>query len=458
MNTDNKMGIVPVKKLLFSMGIPMILCMVLQAFYNIVDTFFVSNIEGLGDAATNALSLAFPVQMLMIAIGVGTGVGINSILSKSLGAGEREKASLIAGNAVFLGFCTYLVFLLFGLFGVDWYVASQTDDPVVTELAVKYVRICTILSFGSILSMIYEKLLQSTGKTALSTIMQLAGAIANIVLDPLLIFGLCGLPALGVAGAAWATVIGQILTFFLGILFHHAKNKEIDASFRYLLPKGNIIAAIYRVGFPAILMQALMSFLVYGVNILFYARLGADSVTAYGTYYKIQQFVFFAAFGLNNALIPLVAFNFGKQERVRVKESIRYGVLFTMALMAIGTALAEALAFPLSNLFGISEDAKALTRLALRIISVGYVFAGINIAFQGIFQALGFGVRSLLLSLLRLIAFPLPLAFCLTFAESASSLVWIAFPVAEALSTIFAFLSYRGLQRKIPLLKNRAQN
>ena len=453
MQTNNKMGVLPVKKLLLSMGLPMIVSMILQAFYNIVDTFFVSNIEVLGNAATNALSLAFPIQMLMIAIGVGTGVGINSVLSKSLGAGEREKANKIAGNALFLGVCTYVLFLLFGLFGTPWYTRSQTDDPIVTELAEEYVAICCVFSFGSILSMIYEKLLQSTGKTMYSTIAQLAGAVTNIVLDPLLIFGLFGLPALGVAGAAWATVLGQILTFLLGMLFHHGKNREIASSPRYLLPTGNIIAAIYRVGFPAILMQALMSFMVYGVNVLFYARIGADAVTAYGTYYKIQQFVFFAAFGLNNALIPIVAFNFGMQDNRRIKDGIKYGVLFTVGIMLVGTALLEIAATPLSNLFGISEQAKSLTRSALRIISVGYVFAGINIAFQGVYQALGYGVRSLVLSLLRLILIPLPLALSFTFCANADLLVWAAFPVAEAIASLFALFLYRGLKKKISLLQ-----
>lgn len=297
----NKMGVAPIKKLMISMGLPMILSMMVQAFYNIVDSYFVAAIPGMGDSAMNALTLAFPVQMLMIAVGVGTGVGVNSILSRYLGEGNREKAGRVAGNALFIGACTYLVFLVFGVFGVDIYLRSQTSDPVVLAIGREYLTVCMTLSFGAILSMIVEKLLQSTGKTMLATTAQLVGAVLNIILDPVFIFGWCGMPEMGAVGAAVATVVGQIATMLLGFLFHYTMNKEIDGSLKYWKPRREIIAAIYTVGAPSIVMQALMSVMAYGINVIF-GLVSSAVVTAFGIYYKIQQFVFFAAFGLNNAM------------------------------------------------------------------------------------------------------------------------------------------------------------
>ena len=240
----NKMGVQPIGGLILKMGVPMILSMMLQAFYNIVDSYFVSNMEGVGDAAVNALTLAFPIQALMVAIGIGTGVGVNSLLSRYLGMGDKEKASRIAGNAIFLSICTYILFLIFGLFFVDAYISSQTADPLIREMGNSYLSICCIYSFGSVIYMIYEKLIQGTGKTVLSTIAQISGALTNIVLDPIMIFGLLGCPEMGIEGAAIATVIGQVVSLILGMIFHHTKNKEIDTSFAYLLPDRRIIADI----------------------------------------------------------------------------------------------------------------------------------------------------------------------------------------------------------------------
>ena len=289
----NKMGTEPISKLMIAMGLPMILSMVVQAFYNIVDSYFVSampdtaQIVGMGDYAMNALTLAFPIQMFMVAIGVGTGVGINALLSKTLGEGKRETASYVAGNAIFIGICTYVVFLLFGLFGVHAYMNSQTSDPIILQMGKEYLGICCILSFGVILFTIYEKLLQSTGKTVLCTIGQRAGALTNIVLDPILIFGYFGMPQMGVAGAAYATVIGQFVSLILDMIFHYGFNNDVNRQLRYIKPKKRIIKDIYIVGVPAILMQALMSFMTYGVNIIFIS-VSTAAVTAYGVYYKIQ--------------------------------------------------------------------------------------------------------------------------------------------------------------------------
>ncbi|MCD2492776.1 MATE family efflux transporter [Lacrimispora sp. NSJ-141] len=452
--TMNRMGTAPIKKLMLAMGIPMILSMALQALYNIVDSFFVSSIKDtpavahLGDYAVNALTLAFPVQMLMVAIGIGTGVGVNALLSKSLGQGDREKGSWISGNAVFLGLCTYIVFLLFGIFGVNAYMVSQTKDPVVLQMGKAYLEICSILSFGSILFMIYEKLLQATGRTMLSTVAQVAGAVTNIILDPILIFGYLGFPELGIEGAAYATVIGQAVSLILGILFHMICNRrDINTGFQYLRPRIKIITEVYTIGIPAIIMQALMSFMTYGVNIIFGA-VSTAAVTAYGIYYKIQQFVFFAAFGMNNAMIPIIGFNYGKRDKKRIQEGIRYGMLYTLIIMLVGAMLLQVFAGQLIGIFSLSDETRTLCIRAVRIITLGYLFAGANIAYQGIFQALGYGVRSLLVSTVRLIIVALPLAWIFTRLPNAETLIWTAFPIAEGAALILAAVLMRQVAKK----------
>ncbi len=442
----NKMGVAPIKKLMLSMGLPMILSMMVQAFYNIVDSYFVAAIPGMGDSAMNALTLAFPVQMLMIAVGVGTGVGVNSILSRYLGEGNREKAGRVAGNALFIGICTYVVFLIFGIFGVDIYLRSQTSDTVVLEMGKEYLTVCMTLSFGAIISMIVEKLLQGTGKTMLSTIAQLVGAVLNIILDPAFIFGWWGLPAMGATGAAVATVIGQIVTMAMGLVFHYTMNKEIDGSLKYLKPCKEIIGAIYAVGAPAIVMQALMSIMAYGINVIF-GLVSAAVVTAFGIYYKIQQFVFFAAFGLNNAMIPIIAFNYGMGSRSRVNDGIKYGMLYTVLLMLLGMLVLQLFARPVCGLFAISGETQALCIKAIRIVTLGYAFAGANIAFQGIFQALGSGVKSLVVSLMRLIVVNLPLALLFTVFANAESLVWLAFPIAEAAALVVGVFLMKNVSK-----------
>lgn len=330
------------------MGVPMIISMVVQAVYNIVDSYFVScmkdpNIPALGDYAVNALTLAFPVQMLMVAVGVGTGVGINSILSRSLGEGNKEKCSKISGNSIFLALCTCVVFVLFGIFGVDTYIASQTSDPIITSMAVSYLKICTYSSLGVSMYMIFEKLLQATGYTMQTTVAQIVGAVVNMILDPIMIFGWCGCPKLGIDGAAIATVIGQFISFFIDAYFYFRCNsKHFNTSLKYMKPEGRIIRQIYQVGIPAIIMQALMSILTYSINVIF-VRVSTDAVTAYGIYYKIQQFVFFAAFGMNNAMIPIIAFNYGKQDKKRVNDSIKYGLIYTVSILCAGIIILQIL-------------------------------------------------------------------------------------------------------------------
>ncbi|GHU82780.1 MATE family efflux transporter [Clostridia bacterium] len=438
---QNKMGTAPIGKLLLTMGVPMILSMVLQAFYNIVDSYFVSQMPG-GEDGVNALTLAFPIQMLMIAIGVGTGVGVNALLSRYLGQGDKEKVSKVAGNAIFLGLCTYAFFLIVGLFGVDVYLRSQTTDPVILKMGSEYLGICCTLSFGAILFMIYEKLLQATGRTGLSTIAQVAGAVTNIILDPIMIFGWLGCPAMGIAGAAYATVIGQVVSLVLGVIFHHKLNKDVDAAFKHIKPEGKIVKEIYQIGIPAIIMQALMSVMTYGANIILGAVSGA-AVTAYGVYYKLQQFVFFAAFGMNNAQIPIVAFNFGKGDKTRVKHGIWYGLAYILVIMLIGGVAFQAFAKPLIGIFALSDETIRLSIAAIRVITLGFLFVGANISFQGIFQAFGYGVHSLLISAVRLIVVALPLLYLFTQIGNGTNLIWWAFPIAEACALAVAILLYQ---------------
>lgn len=444
--TRNPMGFKKVSVLMLTMGLPMILSMVVQALYNVVDTMFVTMIEdpyidNFGAViGTNALSLAFPIQMLMIAIGVGLGVGVNALLSKALGEGNKEKAAKVAGNALFIIAVVYVLFLLFGIFGVKPYLQLQADssDPnydAIIDQGVQYLTICCTMSFGALGYMIYEKLLQSTGKSVMCMVGQLSGAVLNIILDAVFVLVF----KWGIAGAAWATVIGQIVSFVLDACFHYFKNKEIDGSIKYLKPAGSDIWGIFRIGLPAAVMQALMPIMVFGVNIILAPTMGNAAVTAYGDYYKVQQFIFFAAFGLNNAIIPIVSFNYGMNDRQRVKAGIKWGVLYTVIVMAIGIALFEAVASPVANMLtGGDEAISGYLVTAMRLIPVGFLFVGVNIAYQGVLQALGCGVRSLILSCVRLIVPCLPLIWLFTLIPGRDVVVWLAFPISEAVACVIA--------------------
>ena len=460
----NKMGTVAVPKIMISMGIPMILSMVLQACYNIVDSMFVARIpdsEGLvhaGEYAVNALTLAFPIQMLIVALGIGTGVGVNALLSKTLGQNEPKKVARVAGNGVSLGIIIYICFFIFGILGINIYLKSQTSDPVILSMGRTYLMICTLLSFGMIMFSIYEKLLQSTGKTVYSTIAQVAGAITNIILDPILIFGWLGCPEMGIAGAAYATVIGQVVSMLIAMYFHYKKNKEVLSGLAYLKLDKKIVKEIYSVGLPAIIMQALMSFMTYGVNIIFGA-VSMAAVTAYGLFYKIQQFVFFAAFGLRDAITPIVAFNYGLKDHKRVKDGIKYGILYTSIIMIVGTIGLQIFAWPLVNLFGLSDETAKLCILATRIISVGFLFAGWNIAIQGVFQGLGCGISSLVISLLRLCVVVLPLAWLLSKFSNGINIMWLSFPIAEAVALVVAvLLMIKANSSKIMTMKKYSES
>lgn len=448
---DEKMSTAPVRKLMLSMGIPMIVSMVLQAVYNIVDSAFVSNMETGGEDALNALTLAFPLQVLMIAVGIGTGVGANVLIAKSLGQKDSELADKTAGNAVFLGVVIYIVFLLFGIFGAEIYINSQTDNAVISGMGTEYLRICCVFSFGMAMFAIFEKMLQAAGRSLFSTIAQILGAVTNIVLDPIFIYGWLGLPEMGVKGAAIATVIGQIVSFIAALIFHLKFNKSVHIRLRDIRPSAHTIGMIYSIGLPAIISQALISIMTYGMNLIL-RGISENMVTAYGLYYKIQQFLLFAAFGMRDAITPITAFSYGMRDNKRIRDCVKFGQLYTGIIMLAGTAALEIFANPFANMFNLSGETLNFCLGAIRVVSISLVFAGINIAFQGIFQAVGSGIGSLAISIGRQLLFVFP--FALTFADIAKSnaqmswLLWWVFPIAEILTATVAVILWRKISAK----------
>lgn len=445
MEENNKMKNEPVNKLMLQMGVPMILSMALQAVYNIVDSAFVGNMKEGSEAALNALTLVFPIQMLMVALAIGTGVGVNALLARTLGQRNREKASKVAGNGLFLATVIYIICVLFGLFGIKTYISSQTRNALVLSMSVDYLRICCLLSFGVVFFSIFEKLLQATGRSLYSTIGQVTGAIINMILDPILIYGF----NLGVQGAAYATVIGQILSALLLAVFHMRLNKEFDHGLAYTKPNKRIIKEIYSIGLPAIIAQALMSLMVYAMNLIL--KFDASAQTAYGLFYKVQQFVLFMAFGLRDAITPIIAFSYGMQNKKRVKDGIKYGLIYTIVLMVAGTLITELFPNFFATLFNAGQS-RIYFISAVRIISISFVFAGVNIALQGVYQALNGGMESLVVSLLRQAILILPLAWGFSKLviqyDMDVSLIWYAFVITEVLSCVVGWVFLRRIEKK----------
>ena len=448
MEETNKMKEMPVGKLMLHMGIPMILSMALQAVYNIVDSAFVGNMQAGSEAALNALTLVFPVQMLMVAAGIGTGVGTNALLAKTLGQGNEKKAAKVAGNSLFLGGVLYVICFLFGIFGVKAYILSQTADLKVLSMGTGYLQICCIGSAGILFFSLFEKLLQATGRSLYSTIGQVVGAVVNIVLDPVMIYGIGPVPEMGVEGAAYATVIGQVVSAVLLFVFHVRLNTEFAHDVKYIKPDAGIIRQIYRIGLPAILAQALMSIMVYGMNLIL--KFSPSAQTAYGLFYKVQQFVLFLAFGLRDAITPIIAFAYGMRRKKRIQDGIRYGLFYTTVLMVFGTLLTEIFPEAFAALFHAGQ-CEAYFIGAMRIISISFIFAGINIAYQGIYQALEGGMESLVISLLRQLVLILPLAgVCSLFVKNGQmgvSFIWWAFPITEFLACLAGWAFLKKIQK-----------
>ncbi|MBR5338090.1 MAG: polysaccharide biosynthesis C-terminal domain-containing protein [Lachnospiraceae bacterium] len=443
----NKMAVMPMKSLIWHMGLPMIVSMVLQAFYNVVDSVFVTNMGPEGPMANQALTIAFPIQILIIALGVGTGVGLNAMLSKNLGEGKRLLASKVAGNGIFLGVCFYVLFLVFGLFGSEWFIRMFAGgNETVAVMGSTYLRICTCLSFGAIEFTLYERLLVSTGKTVFSTIAQISGALINIILDYVFIYPL----RMGVAGAAWATVIGQIASMVIAMIFHYKANGEIDGSIRLLKPEAGIIKGIYRIGVSAAIMQMLLSVMMAGTNAIL-GSANADPVVlvgSFGIYYKIQQIALFSSFGLSNTIISVLSFNYGMKDRRRVDDCIKYGIADTILVTFLITVLFEIFARPLAGLFGLTGEATAeiteTCTIAIRIAATGYVFMGFSVAVQGILQSIRYAIRPLAIAFLRLVVFVFPIAWVFTRLDNVTSLVWWAFPISELLTAVISAFILKG--------------
>lgn len=457
MQTQNKMGVEPIKRLIWKMGLPMIVSMVLQALYNVIDSIFVANMQGTGALANEALTLAFPVQIMIIAISVGTGVGLNALLSKNLGEHNSEKVNAIAGNGIFLCLVIYAVFLLFGLFLSEWFIGLFSKKAEVIEMGSTYLKICVCFSLGSIGFAVYERFLQATGKTMYSTIAQISGAVTNIILDYVFIFPL----NMSVAGAAWATIIGQFVSLFVAMFLHYTKNKEIDGNPKYIKPQGGIIKGIYNIGISATLMQALLSVMMAGMNAIL-GSANVDSVVlvgSFGIYYKIQQIALFSAFGLSNTIITLLSFNYGMKDKVRSNDCIKYGITDTLITELIITVLFEIAALPLSKLFalsgGSSEVLVDVCAKATRIASISFVFMGFNVAVQGVLQALGNAVKPLITAFLRLVLFAFPIAYLFTLSDNVINLVWWTFLISEVLTCAVSALFLKQAKRQIDTLQNQ---
>lgn len=455
----DKMRETPVNKLMIQLGLPMILSMALQAVYNIVDSAFVGNMRTGSEAALNALTLVFPVQMLMIALSIGTGVGVNALLARTLGQRNREKASKIVGNSMFLGVVIYVVCLLFGIFGVDIYIRTQTSNPEVLQMGVSYLRICCVISIGCIFFSLFEKLLQATGRSLYSTIGQIVGAVINIIFDPLLIYGVGPFPELGVNGAAYATVLGQVISAVLLLYFHLKLNVEFDHDLKYIKPNAGILKEIYAIGLPAIISQALLSIMVYAMNLIL--KFNPAVQTAYGLFYKVQQFVLFLAFGLRDAITPIVAYAQGMRSRKRINDGIRYGLLYTLILMIFGMIITELFPVQFAILFN-AADSREYFIQAMRIVSLSFIFAGINISLQAIYQALDGGLQSLVISMLRQLIIILPLAMIFTSlvkkGQADVSLIWWSFLITEFITFVVGMLLLKQIkQTKVDNIEKEVQ-
>ncbi len=440
---ENKMGTMPVPKLLITMSLPMILSMLVQALYNIVDSIFVAQIS---EDALTAVSLAFPIQTLMIAVAGGTGVGVNALLSKSLGERKPKEASEVAKNGVFLAVISCLVFAILGIVGSRFFFQVQTDNAQIVEYGTQYMTIITVMSVGIFMQITFERLLQSTGKTIYNMITQGIGAIINIILDPIFIFGYFGLPRMEVAGAALATVIGQIVALLLGLYFNVKKNKEININMKVFRPSKRIIGAIYKIGVPSIIMQSIGSVMTFCMNKIL-IPFSTTAAAVFGVYFKLQSFVFMPVFGLTNGMIPIVAYNYGARNKKRIMHTIRLGIIIAVSIMLVGFAVFQTIPETLLGFFDASPDMIAIGVPALRAISYSFIVAGFAIVSSASFQALGNGVYSLIISVVRqlVVLLPAALVFALYFGLD---MVWWSFPLAEIASLILCLVFLKRISNQ----------
>ncbi len=442
--SENKMGILPINRLLLGMSLPMMASMLVQALYNIVDSIFVSRID---EDALTAVSLAFPVQSVMIALAGGMGVGVNALLSRSLGEKDYDSVNKSATNGIFLSLLNFILFIFVGIFAVRPFYASQTTDPEIFGYGVDYLTIVCCMSFGIYFQFIFDRLLQSTGRTVATMITQTTGAVINLILDPILIFGLAGMPRMGVKGAALATVIGQIAAAILSFILNIRINKDVRLSFRGFRPDKEIIGKIYSVGLPSIIMQSIGSVMVYGLNKILIA-FSSTATAVFGVYFKLQSFIFMPVFGLNNGMVPILAFNYGAKKRERMVQTIRYAVIYAFIIMTAGTLAFWIFTDKLLLLFAASDHMMSMGIPALRIISLHFPVAAFCIIIGSVFQALGKAVYSMINSIMRQVVVLLPVAYLLSLTGEVNN-VWWAFPIAEIMSFIVTTIFLIKINRDI---------
>ena len=442
--SENKMGVMPIKQLVLSMSLPMMISMLVQALYNVVDSYFVAKIS---EDALTAVGMAFPFQNLMISVAVGTGVGVNALLSRSLGAKEQEVANQTAENGVLLAVVSAAAFMAAALLFSRSFFVLQKATPEIIQQGTDYLRICGGLSFGLFLEVMFERLLQSTGRTFYTMITQSVGAVINIIMDPVLIFGLGPFPRMEVAGAAAATVLGQIVAALLAIVFNAACNHDIQLSLKRFRPSRWIIRQIYAVGVPTIVLNSISSIMTLGMNLILIS-FSSTAVAVYNVYFKLQSFVFMPVFGLNNGLVPIISYNYGAQKKERLVEAIRFGVLLAIGIMLVGLAIIQLFPAAILDIFEASADMLRIGIPALRIISLCFVFAGFNVIAASSFQALGNGVLSMIVSIVRQLVVLLPAAFLLSLSRNLD-LVWLAFPLSDAAAVCLSILFLRHTFRTV---------
>lgn len=437
---SNKMGVKPVGSLLFSMAFPIMISMMVQALYNVVDSIFIARI---GEEALTAISLAFPIQMLMISMGVGTGIGVNALLSRRLGQQRNKEASVVAMNGLLLAVAIWIFFAVVGVLLTPVFFQMFTDDPAIIAMGRTYLFIITTFSLGIFGQLVCERIMQGTGDTIHPMITQASGAVINIILDPILIFGLLGAPRMGMAGAAVATIIGQMTAMGMALFFMLRKTHDLTFVFKGFRPDFHIIKEIYQVGLPSIIMQSIGSLMTIGMNTILIA-FSATAVAVFGVYFRLQSFIFMPIFGLATAMISIVAFNYGARNRDRITSTIRFAVITSASIMVVGLAIFQLIPNLLLNLFDASGDMMDIGMKALRIISLHFPLAGVAIIFSSSFQAMGKGVYSLMLSITRQLVFLLPAAYLLSIFGGLDA-IWFAFLVSEGASITMSSILYRRI-------------
>lgn len=450
---ENKMGVMPINKLIISMSLPMVISMLVQALYNVVDSVFVSR---LSEDALTAVSMAFPMQNLMISVGTGLGVGMNALLSRSLGEKNAKAVNKAAMNGLFLEAIGYILFLIIGIFATRIFFVAQAGESVITDLGTSYTSICLIMSFGIFMQFTFERMLQATGRTFLTMITQTFGAVINIILDPILIFGLLGMPAMGVAGAAVATVTGQICAAILAAVFNVKKNPDVHLNFKGFKPEAKFIKPILSVGIPSIIMASVGSVMTFGMNKILMA-FSSTAVAVFGVYFKLNSFIFMPVFGLNNGVVPIIAYNYGAKNKSRLTKTIKLAIIYAAAIMLIGLALFQIFPDTLLNFFDASEDMLKIGIPALRIISLSFAFAGICIALSSCFQALGHGFLSMFVSIVRQLVVLLPAAYILAQFGNIDT-VWWSYNIAEVFSVLLSLIFFKYLYNKTIKPLDKIQN